>query len=115
MDSENQDMDRRAKTTVTGLVFCAIDPTEIDRGRRYDPTPDAGLWVDSGEGPADEAKAKLPEVPAGCFLQWFFVKEWNRFIHVCGKHAELTWTEDAPVAARATTRALFPGETIDLP
>jgi len=33
MMSEHQDMDQRACVTVTGLVYCAIDPPEIDPTR----------------------------------------------------------------------------------
>ena len=28
-------------------------------------------------------------------LQWFFVHDWNRFIHICGKSARLEWIEPA--------------------
>ena len=113
MMTERQDMDRRAKITVTGLVFCAIDAPEIDPKRRYEPTPEGGLWIDSGEGPAnDEAKARLPKPPDGCFLHWFFVQNWNCFIHVSGRDAELSWTEEAPVASRTTKRALFAGDEV---
>ncbi|HEX7602209.1 MAG TPA: hypothetical protein VF316_11415 [Polyangiaceae bacterium] len=116
MMTERQDMDRRAEITVTGLVLCAIDPPQIDPRRGYEPTPERGLWIDSGEGPAnDEAKARLPKLPDGCFLHWFFVQNWNRFIHISGKDAELRWIEEAPVAARSAKRALFAGDLIPDP
>jgi hypothetical protein len=113
MMTKHQDMDQRASILVTGLVFCSIDAPEIDPERGYEPTPIEGLWIDSGTGPATpEAASRLPNVPDGCFLHWFFVSQWNRFIHICGRHAELTWIEAAPVAARGDTRALFPGENV---
>jgi hypothetical protein len=52
MMSEQQDMDQRAQVTVRGLVYCAIDPPEIDPERGYGPTPQLGLWIDTGAGPA---------------------------------------------------------------
>ena len=119
MMSERQDLDQRAIITITGLAFCAIDAPQIDRSRGYEPTPDGGLWIDSGEGPAnDQAKAKLPKTPDGCFLHWFFVQPWNRFIHVSGRNAALAWSEEAPVPSRTSKRALFAGDAIpdpDLP
>ncbi len=113
MMTRAQDKDQRASIVVTGLVFCSIDAPEIDPTRGYEPTPEEGLWLDSGEGAAnEEAKGRLPKVPEGCFLQWFFVSQWNRCIHVCGRRAELIWLETDPTSSRATTRALFPGDTV---
>ena len=113
MMTEHQDMDQRARITVTGLVFCAIDPPEIDPSRGYEPTPKMGLWIDADEGVAnDEARRRLPATPDGCFLHWLFVHPWNRFIHICGRRADLEWIEPEPVASRAATRALFPGDPV---
>ncbi len=113
MMSENQDMDQRARIVLSGLVFCTFDPPEIDATHGYEPTPAGGLWVDTGDGAANaDAKRRLPAVPKGSFLNWFFVRQWNSFIHVCARDAELVWIEAAPVPARAETRAMFPGEEI---
>jgi hypothetical protein len=35
-----------------------------------------------------------------------------KLIHLCGRRAELEWIEPEPVAFRAATRALFPGDTV---
>ena len=116
MMTEHQDMDQRARVIVTGLVFCAIDPPEIDASRGYEPAPKMGLWIGAGEGAAnDEARKRLPAIPDGCFLHWLFVHGWNRFIHLCGRGAELEWIEPEPVASRAATRALFPGDSVPDP
>ena len=113
MMSETQDLEQRAKLVVSGLVFCTIDPPEIDPTRGYEPTPASGLWVDTGGGAANaDAKRRLPAVPEGCFLHWFFVHQWNSFIHICARNAELISVEAAPGPARAETRALFPGDKI---
>jgi hypothetical protein len=45
MITERQDLDRRCKVTVGGLVFCSIDPPEIDPARHYEPVPPEGLWI----------------------------------------------------------------------
>jgi hypothetical protein len=110
MMSERQDEDQRAKVTVTGLAFFVVDPPHADfmGGVRMG---GGALWIDAGEGPANEAvKSRLPEAPDGHFLHWFFAREWNSFIHICGRHAMLVWLEPHPVAARTGTRALLPGE-----
>lgn len=116
MMSERQDMDQRARITVTGLVYCAIDPPEIEPKRGYVAIPEHGLWIDTGSGCLDAAaKGQLPKSPAGCFLQWIFVHDWNRYIHICGSDVSLAWLEPAPVPARARTRALFPGDVVPDP
>jgi len=116
MMSEHQDMDQRACVTVTGLVYCAIDPPEIDPKRGYVAIPEHGLWIDTGAGAVTTgAESRLPETPAGCFLQWIFVHDWNRCIHICGKDASLSWLEPVPVPLRALTRALFPGDIVPDP
>jgi hypothetical protein len=93
--SEDQGLWQRAKLLVSGLVFCAVQAPEIDAARHYAATPANGLRVDAGEG-AGTRLVELPNVPDGCFLHWFFVQSWNRFIHVCGRHAELVWLETTP-------------------
>jgi hypothetical protein len=114
--SEHQDLDQRARITVEGLVFCAIDPPEIDPAHGYDPLTPEGLWINFGSGAANAESAKrLPQVPAGTFLNWMFVHSWNRFIHICGASAKLEWLEVAPVPARTETRALFPGDEVPDP
>jgi len=118
MMSSHQDEDQRAKVVVRGLVYCTIDPPVVHTSQSAQPAPRAtsALWIDSGEGPGgDDAKARLPPPPPGCFLHWFFVYDWNAFIHICARDAELTWLEDTPRPARGKTRALFPGESIPDP
>jgi hypothetical protein len=107
--TERQDLDRRAEIEVTGLVWCALDPPDIDAARRSEPLPGGGLLIDAGEGAAnDDAKRRLLEIPDGTFLHWLFVRDWNRFIHICGRWAAFRWLEPQPVRARvrdATTRS----------
>jgi hypothetical protein len=113
MMSERQDLDQRAEVTVDGLVYCSIDPPEIDPAGGYEPTPAAGLWVKPAAGVSPYASGH-PQPPAGCFVHYFFVSNWNRFIHICARSARLEWIEPTPVPARSGTRASFPGDTIDL-
>lgn len=109
--SERQDQERRARIDLAGLVFCSVEPPEIDPARGYTPTPAQGLWIDAGPGAAPGAMGTMPAVPEGCFLHWLFVKDWNRFIHVCARDASLTWLSEVEPAV-AETRALYPGDEI---
>lgn len=111
MMSEEQDLDQRARLIVSDLVFCSVQAPEIDPARRYEPTPEGGLWIDGGEG-IGTPSVELPKTPEGCFLHWFFVQPWNRFIHVCARSAELQWVESEPQPSRASTRALHVGSVV---
>jgi hypothetical protein len=113
MMTERQDQDQRARIIVSGLAFCAIDPPD-PRRQNKDSSSAHGLWLNTGEGPAnDAARQCLPDVPGGCFLHWLFVSQWNSFIHISGRDAHLEWLEPNPVPARAASIALFPGEEIE--
>jgi hypothetical protein len=114
MISERQDMDQRAKVILDGLVYCSIDPPEIDPARGYEATPADGLWVNSASGLASTTATGHPAPPAGHFVHYFFVHNWNRSIHVCAESARLKWIEPTPVPARAGTRALYPGDQVSL-
>ncbi|MGI5864249.1 MAG: hypothetical protein ACOX6T_19635 [Myxococcales bacterium] len=96
--NERADLDRRARVTVTGLVYCVIEPRVIDPKMRYEPVPKSGLWLDSWVPSVDEAKEHgLPAMPEGAFVCGFFVQNWNRCIFVCGRDASLEWLEPMPV------------------
>jgi hypothetical protein len=51
-----QDIDRRGRITVGGLVFCSIDAPEIDPSRHYEPVPPTG----SGSVPVKELRTMRP-------------------------------------------------------
>jgi hypothetical protein len=115
MFGERQERDRRCRVDITGLVYCSIDAPEIDPARGYEPTPADGLWVDAGDRELPDQRPVRPPTPAGCFVHWFFVQNWNRFIYVCGRDAVLTWKEPAEVPARGDTPALLPGDDVPDP
>src|SRR4051794_40733608 len=69
--TKKQDIDRPGRLTVSGLVFCSVDPPVIDPVRGCEVRPSTGLSIDTGEGAGDaEAGASLPIQPDGTFLQW---------------------------------------------
>src|ERR1043165_9058479 len=73
--TKRQDVERLGRVTVTGLVFCSVDPPVIDPARGYEALPEGGLSIDTGVGAGDqEAGASLPKPPREAFLQWIFVR-----------------------------------------
>jgi hypothetical protein len=111
--TEKQDEDRLGRLTFGDLVFCAIDAPELDEARGYMARRDDGLKVSCGEGVGHESlRSTIPVMPTGAFLRWFFVQEWNRFIHVCAKHVQFAWLEENSKPRAPNRQALFPGDDI---
>jgi hypothetical protein len=42
----------------------------------------------------------LPSLPADGFARSFFVNEWNSFIPIAAKKAEIVWKKDGAIASR---------------
>lgn len=109
--SSHQDIERRARVVVEGLVFCSIEPP-WDGDGDYEAAPDGGLVLDAGEGPAKDA-TRLPPLPAGVFLQHFYVQSWNwRSMHIAARDARFEWIGE-PTPRSEAGAIFFPGE--DLP
>jgi hypothetical protein len=111
--TESQDQDRLGQLIFSDLLFCAVEPPELDKARGYVATSSDGLQVDCGEGMGRETfRATLPSIPADYFLLWFFVREWNRFIHICARSVSLSWLEEGTRPRAVRRKALFPGENV---
>ena len=88
-DSVEDDADvyRPAQLTLLRFLFCVIeapDPT-------YPYQEEKALWVDAGSD-ENPKKIQLPEpLPEGAFTHWFFVNDWNAFIHVAAMDARISW------------------------
>jgi hypothetical protein len=111
--TEVHDQDRLGQLTFNRLLFCAVEAPEIDKARGYRATSPDGLQVDCGAGVGHEScRDRLPAIPDGLHLYWFYVQEWNRFIHVCARAVHFGWLEDKPAPRAARRRALFEGDEI---
>jgi len=78
-----------AKLTITGLVYFILEPPDYDFLKKYPSSLDSeGLWVDVGFGNNPSHCIKLPQpLPEGAFYNWFFVNNWNSFIHIAAMDA----------------------------
>ena len=80
---------RRACVTLSGLVFCVIDPPDP----RYSFDTAGPLTIDSGTGEPDGAPGIHQPVPQDAHLAWIFVSRWNAFIRFAAENATLDWLE----------------------
>ena len=79
-----------ADLELLNLVYCVIEAP--DPRSKYAETQ--RLWIDGGEAKPDSAPAMPVPVallPRGAFAYWFFIRDWNSFIHVAAMDARLHW------------------------
>jgi len=79
-----------AELHLSDVLYLVIDAP--DSKHKY--AEKKGLWVDAGRADEDSAPAPpipLEQLPAGASAYWFFVNDWNSFIHVAAMDASLRW------------------------
>jgi len=115
---EQRDDVRDAQIDVSGVVFFVIDPPSTAAG--YDFESPGELWIVDGyetrsipKFTSTIDKKLLDAVPAGAFVQSFFVSEWNSYLHVAARDCSMKWIGSAR-HYEGPRQAFYPGETIDL-
>jgi len=81
---------RAALLTLSDLFFCVIEPPR----QQYDYQSAKPLWVDAGSRESTQIpiSSELPDlISEGAFTYWFYVNQWNAFIHVAARQAGLQW------------------------
>ena len=84
---------REANLELIDVVYFVIEGP--DPHSKYAATK--GLWIDGGQAKpdADPAMPISDELlPRDVFAYWFFVRDWNSFIHVAARDASLHWSND---------------------
>jgi hypothetical protein len=94
---------RLAELALSGLAFWISEPPDANY-----PYGEAGeLIIDIGPMASLESKrsAQLPAPPAGAFVNWIFVANWNAFIYVAAEDARLEWLSGRTVRPRARQKS----------
>ena len=90
-DSEDPEEYRNATLSVTGLLFCAVDPPDVRYpfAEGHSPVWVSGddQWPKKLDGLLSSLRANIP----GFTYQRFFAVDWNSFIYVAGRDVELIW------------------------
>jgi len=90
---ERREAYKTGRLEISGLVFLVMEPPVAYRVESRI-TLDS---VDPGRGLDAELLASLPE---GAFCHSFFVSQWNAFMHIGAKHAEMTWLNHGAIRYR---------------
>lgn len=79
---------QESELTIKNFIYCVIEPP--------DPTyPYAGasrITIAAGSATEEPIKTEITlpkELPEGAFAYWFFVNEWNSFLHIAGMDASI--------------------------
>ena len=87
---EERETYRKARLALNELVYFVIDPP----GPGSEHPNLKPLRIDAGEATDENPPASpkpLRGVPIDAFAYWFFVVQWNSFIHVAARNASLEW------------------------
>ncbi len=91
---------QEATVIVTGLCFFSIDPPDPT----YPFLPDGRPIDVSGDPAKPDNLPSLPDLlaklPNDAWCYRLFVSDWNSFIHIAGRNAEITWIGDKPRHAK---------------
>jgi hypothetical protein len=87
-DEATRERYEKGELTIRDFIYCVIEPPDPTY-----PFVNASL-ITVGAGSATEEPIKtetpLPQkLPEGAFAYWFFVNEWNSFIHIAAMDASL--------------------------
>jgi len=76
---------RPATLSISELIYFVIEPPGPPNTSHATPS-----LVDGGSSKLEQAAYQLPEpLPDGAFTYWFFVNNWNAFIHIAALSAHI--------------------------
>jgi hypothetical protein len=100
-DAPAPERDKRQEATLNlaGLCFCSIEAPDP----RYAFIPNGAPVIASGDPGKPDHLPSLPALaakwPEGVWCYRFFVDNWNAFIYIAARHAEIDWIGATPIPA----------------
>jgi len=88
---EKREVYKEATLVVSGVLLSVLEPPQPD----YPFSEARGLRVDSCDASRSLDRALIAKLPTNSFFRSFFVNQWNAFIHIAGRNAEIAWREQA--------------------
>ncbi len=77
---------KNARLSISGLLFVVMEPPDP----KY-PFKSAQLTIDTCDVRKNLHGELLESLPADSFFQSLWVNEWNAFIHIAAKEAQISW------------------------
>jgi hypothetical protein len=79
---------KEGELTIKDFIYCVIEPPDPT----YPYVEASTITIGAGsatEEPINTETALPKELPEGAFAYWFFVNEWNSFLHIAGMDASI--------------------------
>jgi hypothetical protein len=90
-----------ARLELSGLMFLVMEPPDPP----YPCKDSAGLTLNGCDMSKNLDNALLKSLPEGVFVRSLWVNEWNAFLHIAAKDAEIVWQSEEVYRPRRELRA----------
>ena len=88
---------KSGRIDISGLLFLVMEPPDP----KY-PFKASDLTIDSCDMSKNLDKALLRSLPGDSFVRSLWVNEWNAFIHIAAKSADVVWLNDGAITYRTS-------------
>jgi len=92
---ERREAYRRGRVEISGLLFLAMEPPDPTY-----PFQTSDLRIDGCDMSKNINPELINSLPPDAFFRSLWVEEWNAFIHIAARAAEITWVKDEAVTYR---------------
>lgn len=104
---------RKGRIEISGLLFLVMEPPDPSY-----PFANDDLRIDGCDLRQNLKQELLDSLPGTAFFRSLWVSEWNAFIHIAGRSAQITWNDEVIVFRERgkqdkSRRHLAPADTID--
>jgi hypothetical protein len=93
---ERREAYKSGQIEIAGLIFFVMEPPDA----KYPFRDSAELTIDGCDMSKNLDSELLKSLPTDAFFRSLWVKEWNAFIHIAARHAEIAWMNDGAVTYR---------------
>ncbi len=105
---EKREAYKRARIDISGLLFLVMEPPDP----KY-PFKTGEFTIDGCNLSKNLDSKLLDSIPTDAFFRSLWVNDWNAFIHIAAREAQLVWS-DGPTIYRGRREHFASGETVDL-
>jgi hypothetical protein len=111
---ERREAYKSARIEISGLLFVAMDLPDPNY-----PFKDGNLRINGCDMSKNLDKKLVDSLPPDAFFRSLWVSEWNAFIHIAARDAQIRWNDEAVVHRGRgeqdhPRRHIAPGEMVDL-
>ncbi|HZW93900.1 MAG TPA: hypothetical protein VFF64_13190 [Candidatus Eremiobacteraceae bacterium] len=88
---------KSGRIEISGLLFLVMEPPDPEY-----PFKTSDLTIDGCDMSKNLDSELLQSLPADSFFRSLWVNEWNAFIHLAAKSADVVWLDDGAITYRAS-------------